>query len=66
VPVEMVQSFETFIEAENSCCVPRFPLIAGCYKNCWQPNFIHVMLRSRSRKFWKGRSRTFHLRQPCL
>jgi len=25
-------SFETFIETMNSCCVPRFPLIASCYK----------------------------------
>jgi len=25
-------SFETFIETENSCRVPRFPLIASCYK----------------------------------
>jgi len=24
--------FETFIETENSCCVPRLPLIASCYK----------------------------------
>ena len=24
-------SFETFIETENSCCVPRFPLIASCF-----------------------------------
>ena len=23
-------SFETLIEAENSCCVPRFPLISSC------------------------------------
>jgi len=22
-------------------------------QNCWQPNFIHVMWRSRSQKFWK-------------
>ena len=25
-------SFETFMETENSCCVPRFPLIASCYR----------------------------------
>jgi len=25
-------SFETFIETENSCCAPRFPLIVSCYK----------------------------------
>ena len=29
-------------------------------QNCWHPNFIRVMLRSRSRKMWKGR--TFYLR----
>jgi len=23
---------ETFIETENSCCAPQFPLIANCYK----------------------------------
>jgi len=22
--------FQTFIETENSCCVPQFPLIASC------------------------------------
>jgi len=27
IPVEMVQSFETFVEIEISCCAPRFPLI---------------------------------------
>ena len=26
IPVEMAHSYETFIEIENSCCVPRFPL----------------------------------------
>ena len=68
VPVEMIVSFELFMETENSCFVPRFPLIAGCYEILdSQISFIHVMLRSssRSRKFWKGRcwSRTFyHLR----
>jgi len=25
-------SFEIFTEAEKFCCVPRFPLIASCYK----------------------------------
>jgi len=25
-------SFETFIETNNSCCAPRFPLIASCCK----------------------------------
>jgi len=29
---EMVQFMEIFLEAENSCRVPRFPLSAGCYK----------------------------------
>jgi len=25
-------SFETFVETDNSWCVPRFPLIVSCYK----------------------------------
>ena len=25
-------SFETFVETENSCCAPWFPLIVSCYK----------------------------------
>ena len=32
IPVEMVVSFETFIETKNSCCVPRFRLTGNCYK----------------------------------
>jgi len=33
-------------------------------QNSWPPNFIHFMLKSRSQKFWKGRSwsQTFYLR----
>jgi len=31
-------------------------------QKCWQTCFIHVMLRSRCWKFWKGRSRTFYIR----
>ena len=33
-------------------------------QNSWPPNFIHFILRSRSRKFWKYRSwiQTFYLR----
>ena len=33
-------------------------------QNCWQPNFIHVMRRSRSRKFWNGRTFYLLLRNP--
>jgi len=53
-------SFETFIETELLLCTT---ICIDCYlQNCWQPNLIHIMLRSR--KFWKGRSysRTFYLR----
>jgi len=53
-------SFETFIETDNSCRVPRFPLIASCYKIV--DSQTSFMLCSRSRKFWKGRSWTFYLR----
>ena len=28
----------------------------------WQPNFFPLIVSSRSRKFWKGRSRIFYLR----
>jgi len=62
---------ETFIERENSCCVPRFPLIASCYKFVdSQTSFTLCELESeilerrhRYQKFWKGRSwsRTFYL-----
>jgi len=59
-------SLETFVETENSCCVPRFPLIASCYKIVDSQSSLNVMLRSRcqDRKFWKGRSwsRTFYPR----
>ena len=50
IPVEMVQFFETFVESEISCCVPRLPLIFTA-----RFHFLHDMLRSRGRKFWKGR-----------
>ena len=49
-------SYESFVETGNSCCVPWFPLSVSCCRIVWQPNFIHIMLSSRSRKFWKGRS----------
>jgi len=61
VPVEMVISSETLIETENSCWVPRFPLIASCYKIVnSQTSF--TLWKGRSLKFWKGWSRTFCLR----
>jgi len=69
------KSCQNFIKAGNSCCVPRFPLIASCYKivdsktsiDCWLlQSCSFTLLRSRSRKCWKGRSRcwsrTFYLR----
>jgi len=40
IPVEMVVSFETFVETEISCCAPRFHWF-------YQLNFIPFMLRSR-------------------
>jgi len=58
----MVVSFETFVETENSCCAPRFPLIANCYKTVERQTSFPLMFRSRSRKFWKARSRIFYLR----
>jgi len=53
--------FETFIETEDSCCVPRFPLIASCYKIVDSQTLFTLRygVGSRSRKFWKGR--TFYL-----
>ena len=50
IPVEVMQFLLKLIETQISFCAPQFPLIL-------QPNFIPFMLRSRSRKFWKGRSR---------
>jgi len=52
-------SFETFIETENSCCVPRFPLIASCYKIVdSQTSSLCV----KGSEIWKGRSWTCYLR----
>ena len=64
--------FQTFIETENSCSVPRFSLIACCckivdsqtslrYVKGWEAG---VAVGNQSRKCWKGRSwsRTFYLR----
>jgi len=62
MPVEMVQFLLKLLLKQNSCGAPRFPLIAMLLQNCWQPNFIHVMIRSRCQKFWKGWSQTFYLR----
>jgi len=45
VPVEIVQFPMKLTETDNSCCALWFSLIG-----CRQPYFIHVMLRSRSRK----------------
>ena len=35
-------------------------------QNCWQPNFSHFMLRSRSRKFWKGRTSYLRIRNSIV
>jgi len=43
IPAELVISFETFVETEISCCVPRFPLVLT-------DKFHSFMLRSRSRE----------------
>jgi len=32
VPVEMVQFLLKLLLQQNSCCAPRFPLIANCFK----------------------------------
>jgi len=66
----MVQFLLKFIETENCCCAPRFPLIVSCYKNVDSQTSFTLMLSSRCRKFWKSRSRkilearsrTFYLR----
>jgi len=60
IPVEMVQFLLKLILKQIYCCAPRFPLILT--------NFIPFMLRSRSRKFWKGRIFYLRLRNPacCL
>jgi len=61
VPVEMVKFLLNFY-----CCVPRFPLIASCYKIVHsQTSFtLCKALRSCSQKFWKGRTFYFRLRNP--
>jgi len=58
-------SYKTFVETENSCCVPRFSLSVALVATKLLATKLHSpMLRSRSRKFWKGRSwsQTFHIR----
>jgi len=62
----MVVSFEAFIETENSCCVPRFPLIASCYRIVDSQTSFTLRSRRRRQKFWKGWSRTFYLRLRIL
>ena len=52
--------FTCHSKVDNSCRVPRFPLIASCYNIV--DSQTSFMLCSRSRKFWKGRSWTFYLR----
>jgi len=58
IPVEMVVSFETSVEAEISCCAPRFSLILTTAK-------LHSLCVEESESdFSKGRrwSRIFYLR----
>ena len=52
-------SFETFVETETSCCVPRFALITSGYKIVGSKTSFTF---KNSGKFWKGQSRTFYLR----
>jgi len=48
------------LKTEDSCCVPLFPLIAGCYKMLTDK--LPSRSRCRSQKFWKGRP--FYLLSP--
>jgi len=59
MPVEMYNFFQNFIEAQNSCCAPRFHSLACRYKIVDSQTLF-----TRSRKFQKGRirCRTLHLR----
>ena len=56
--------FETFVDPEISCYAPSFPLILTTSKFNFllTSNLIPFTLRSRSGKFWKGRSRIVYLR----
>jgi len=57
IPVETVQLLLKLLWKQNSCCVPRFPLIASCYI------IINSWLHSReSGASVKGQSWTFYLR----
>ena len=47
--------FRNFIERESSCCAPRFPLIASCYKIVDSQTSFTLCEGVGSRKFWKGR-----------
>ena len=58
-------SFETFVETENSCRVPQFPLIASCQKLLTAKLHSHYVKESVSEsEIWKGRSWswTFYIR----
>ena len=52
-----------FLKTEDSCCVPLFPLIAGCYKMLTDKLPSRTVKESVwSQKFWKGRP--FYLLSP--
>jgi len=52
--VEIVKFLLKVLLKQVSCCAPRFPLILTAK--------YQEIFESRSRKFWKGRSRIFYLR----
>jgi len=62
--VEMVQFLWNFLQIGNSCCAPRFPLIASFYKSVDNQTsftlFQEAGATSWCRRFWGGR--TFYLR----
>jgi len=64
MPVEIVHFLNFFIETENSCCAPRFLLIASCDKIIDSQTSFNGVLRRRcrSQKISEAKSRTFYLR----
>jgi len=51
--------FWNFLETDDSCCLPQFPLSASCYTIVDSQTFIYFILKCQ--RFWKGgrRSRKF-------
>jgi len=61
--ISLVQIRLKLLWKQISCCAPRFPLsLTAKFHSLYVKELESKILESRSRKFWKGRSRIFYLR----